>query len=501
MSVWRQNGISGKGAAMGLGAVLTLVIGSYLIVAQRPAPVDPVETETPVVEVPQTSDPDTTETAEAEAVPQRSDEVTETETETAEVAPETDDPVVEAETQADPEPTAELAEEAPEAEMPQIAPRFDVVRIDLEGNAVVAGDAAPGAAISLSAGGEIVAEVIADQNGKFVALFDLPPSEEPRSLELLADGVAPEGGETILISPIRPAPVEVAEATPEAVEEENDTPGTISNSSGVILNEAAIQPEDEESIETAAAEPEITSDGTQSEATQETTELAVDEQSETELVDSETAETQQTEQVARLNLAPESTAPETNPTSTSTESPATPEAPTVVAADETGVRVLQPAPQPEVPSQSPQVASNVVIDTITYDTEGEVALAGRGSGEGFVRVYLNERPIQTTSIGTDGSWSAELPDVDTGVYRLRVDEVNADGDVTSRVETPFKREEPDLVDGTIAAVTVQPGFTLWGIAKERFGEGIQYVRVYEANRDLIRDPDLIYPGQVFTIPE
>ncbi|MBE0554368.1 MAG: LysM peptidoglycan-binding domain-containing protein, partial [Rhodobacteraceae bacterium] len=49
-------------------------------------------------------------------------------------------------------------------------------------------------------------------------------------------------------------------------------------------------------------------------------------------------------------------------------------------------------------------------------------------------------------------------------------------------------------------VTVQPGFTLWGIAKENFGDGVLYVQVYEANRDKIRDPDLIYPGQVFTIP-
>ncbi|PKP74845.1 MAG: peptigoglycan-binding protein LysM, partial [Alphaproteobacteria bacterium HGW-Alphaproteobacteria-6] len=49
-------------------------------------------------------------------------------------------------------------------------------------------------------------------------------------------------------------------------------------------------------------------------------------------------------------------------------------------------------------------------------------------------------------------------------------------------------------------VTVQPGYTLWGIAKSSYGEGILYVRVYEANRAMIRDPDLIYPGQIFTVP-
>ncbi len=50
------------------------------------------------------------------------------------------------------------------------------------------------------------------------------------------------------------------------------------------------------------------------------------------------------------------------------------------------------------------------------------------------------------------------------------------------------------------SVTVQPGFTLWRIAREQFGDGVMYVQVFEANKDKIRNPDLIYPGQVFAIP-
>jgi nucleoid-associated protein YgaU len=49
-------------------------------------------------------------------------------------------------------------------------------------------------------------------------------------------------------------------------------------------------------------------------------------------------------------------------------------------------------------------------------------------------------------------------------------------------------------------VTVQPGFTLWAIAQGQYGEGVMYVQVWQANRDRIRDPDLIYPGQVFALP-
>jgi nucleoid-associated protein YgaU len=53
---------------------------------------------------------------------------------------------------------------------------------------------------------------------------------------------------------------------------------------------------------------------------------------------------------------------------------------------------------------------------------------------------------------------------------------------------------------TITVRVVQPGHTLWAIARDRYGEGMMFVSVFEANRDRIRDPDLIYPGEVFVLP-
>ncbi|MEL7488070.1 MAG: LysM peptidoglycan-binding domain-containing protein, partial [Pseudomonadota bacterium] len=48
---------------------------------------------------------------------------------------------------------------------------------------------------------------------------------------------------------------------------------------------------------------------------------------------------------------------------------------------------------------------------------------------------------------------------------------------------------------------VQPGNSLWRIARRAYGSGFQYTVIYEANADQIRDPDLIYPGQIFEVPE
>ena len=50
------------------------------------------------------------------------------------------------------------------------------------------------------------------------------------------------------------------------------------------------------------------------------------------------------------------------------------------------------------------------------------------------------------------------------------------------------------------AFIVQPGNSLWRIARRSYGAGLRYTVIYEANRSQIRRPDLIYPGQVFTIP-
>ncbi len=73
----------------------------------------------------------------------------------------------------------------------------------------------------------------------------------------------------------------------------------------------------------------------------------------------------------------------------------------------------------------------------------------------------------------------------------------------ARVESPFSRVAQadtglSLREGS---VVVQPGNSLWRIARRVYGEGMRYSVIYEANLGQIRDPDLIYPGQIFTLPE
>jgi nucleoid-associated protein YgaU len=186
---------------------------------------------------------------------------------------------------------------------------------------------------------------------------------------------------------------------------------------------------------------------------------------------------------------------------------ATPEAqtdqtPTVMIADQDGVRVVQ--------SSEDQSSSDVALDAISYDEKGEVALSGRGTPAAQVLVYLDNAPISSTVLDSAGQWKTDLTDVDPGVYTLRIDQLDTGGKVVSRLETPFQRENREHLIEQVAAsaeparvnvITVQPGYTLWAIARSRYGRGILYVQVFEANRDKIGNPDLIYPGQVFQLPD
>lgn len=190
-------------------------------------------------------------------------------------------------------------------------------------------------------------------------------------------------------------------------------------------------------------------------------------------------------------------------------------APKLVVAKPEGVEVIAPAsneePNVETLAENTepeaQVASAVTglsLDTIVYDDLGDVVIAGRGSSDDFIRIYLDNKPANVQKVTDNGQWKITLSDVPEGIYALRVDSIDSAGAVTERVQSPFKREATTLVANTDnekpSNVTIQPGYTLWALAEKRYGDGIRYVQIYDANRDRIKDPDLIYPGQVFDLP-
>lgn len=450
--------------------------------------------------------------------------------------------------------TTELAaapetDPAPIDPPPPMPPQFDLVRVDPAGNAVIAGQAGASAEVTLSIDGTPVEIVTADAGGQFVALLTLPPADAPRVLTMtsvMPDGASLGSEQSVIIAPFtgemvasamqetpQDPPLDVPQQSvpemttqqpSEAVAERPQDPDPVTpEDTSVAAAQAEAEPDtglppdpppttrtDAPGIGEATSTPPRTpgGDGDAAPAADGATALAAAGTDATPVAETTTptapdaapdaSTPPQAPAAAEITAAPSDPAPDTMP-----QAPATaPEAPAVLLADRDGIRVLQ------APGAPPNALTELQLDTISYDLAGEVTLAGRGPAESSVRVTLNNQPINLGEIGPGGQWSLDLPDVDPGTYTLRVEEVSSDGSVASEIETPFLREDPDrirdnpmLVDPGASVITVQRGFTLWGIAEANFGEGVLYVQIFAENRAEIRDPDLIFPGQIFALPD
>jgi nucleoid-associated protein YgaU len=68
--------------------------------------------------------------------------------------------------------------------------------------------------------------------------------------------------------------------------------------------------------------------------------------------------------------------------------------------------------------------------------------------------------------------------------------------------SPVQPEEPaEPAAGELRTYTVVSGDTLWGISERLYGKGSNYMKIFEANTDLLENPDHILPGQKLRIPE
>ena len=153
-------------------------------------------------------------------------------------------------------------------------------------------------------------------------------------------------------------------------------------------------------------------------------------------------------------------------------------------------------------SERPDGLGPLSLDVIDYDDTGAVIFSGRATPERLVELYINRQLIGRIAADEDGRWTLS-PEVqiEPGVYQLLVIQLGEDGRPEYAIELPFKRERPDDIDLKNGRVIVQPGNSLWRIARRAYGEGSQYTIIYAANAAQIRDPDLIYPGQIFDVPE
>ncbi len=281
------------------------------------------------------------------------------------------------------------------------APQFDVVRVMPDGEAVIAGRAAPGAVVSVFDANRPIGEVTADTRGEWVLLPAQPLPVGSRELSMTArqgDETTPSGRVVVLAIPEQPGQA-LAVAVPR------EGPGA-----STVLQ----------------------------------TPLSVE------------------------------TKPEAEPTGAEAEPVKTP----------------PPAPP-----------SGVSVETVDYDANGRVAMGGRAQPGSSVHLYLDNILIGRAATDPKGHWRLSPErSIDPNIYMLRADQIGDSGTVSARVELPVQVSEMPKDLPPEGSVVVQPGNSLWRIARRSYGDGVRYTTIYQANRDQIRDPDRIYPGQIFMLP-
>lgn len=419
-----------------------------------------------------------------------------------------------------PQETADIGGKSVEERLAAV-PAFDLMRVEPDGSAVVAGRSEAGAIIALLANGEVIGRGIANAAGEFAIVLDQPlkPGAHAVTLETRdAEGkVLNESEQSMAVSvPDDPAKGEVLVMLnePGAPSQILQKPQQVADAGTAGDTQPAPQQVADAGAPAAPDAPADTQGGT---ATAET----------------DTAASQDAAAAGQQTDAAPQTQAQAEPQATGDNAPAAEQqvaaAPQAVDTSTAPASSDQPAATGGNAPSDTVPATDAVTPTVTVEaveTEDEkVFVAGSGEPNSDVRVYLDNQLVGEAKTDAKGRWLLETQgEVKPGEVSVRADQVTTgDGAVTARAEVTFEKSAEEAVilrpvalsgeagagsgasgdAGTrqIPSVIIRTGDNLWTISQRRYGEGVRYTTIYQANKDQIRNPDLIYPGQVFMIPE
>ncbi|SDQ93987.1 LysM peptidoglycan-binding domain-containing protein [Pseudovibrio sp. Tun.PSC04-5.I4] len=415
----------------------------------------------------------------------------------------------------------EKAETAPEVDVnvdttavtTSNVPSFDVMRVEPSGDAVVAGQAEAGSIIALISNGDVIGKGIANNRGEFAIVLEQPlkPGDHDVSLEAVnqetqekSDSTqhiavsVPEdkSGEVLVVlnEPDAPSKILQLPETPAVAEPvilvKNDKPKSEVSVTPQMKTETAIQ------NETVAADVKTTPAAAEKSIEQPAAPVQVAVESSTEAGVPKAA--------SEVAVATEQTpAPVEQPVETAIATPNT----------EQTIAAVEP-----VATQESQLAVKAV-----ESEKGKVFVAGESEPGSQVRVYVGKELVGEVKTNTEGRWLLEAEKaIPAGEVEVRADKVGSiEGKVEARAEVVFTKGENDVIMipvrlvaegsgsrgssatagiGELPNVIIRRGDNLWSISRRLYGQGTRYTTIYQANNKQIRNPDLIYPGQVFMLP-
>ena len=200
----------------------------------------------------------------------------------------------------------------------------------------------------------------------------------------------------------------------------------------------------------------------------------------------------------------------------------------------------EPAAQtPAAADAKPVAAQKLAIRSVEVENGSGLFASGVAPPDTDVRVYLNNSRVADVVAAAVGAWTVEVrKGLTPGRYAVRADALKPDRSVSARVEVPFevpaqleaettatlsapapavmanpgllrpvnvaaspgRLSQADAVVDELKTELVSRGDNLWRISRKRLGHGTRYTEIYAANVAQIRNPKLVYPGQVFVLP-
>jgi nucleoid-associated protein YgaU len=412
-----------------------------------------------------------------------------------------------------PQPATTTVQPAPPAAAPPPeAPRFDVVRIGARGGMVVAGRAAPGAEVILQQDGRELGRARADGRGDWVILpgEKLRPGNHQLSLLARLGGIEVVGADTVVV--LVPEPTLMSEGTgPDAaaaaVAETAMRAEALARAQAAEQTARTTLAEQVARAEAAAqaAEAQQAADAAAADRAGALMRAAAAEQLAREAATRRLDEAVHLAQQAADAAEAAALAAEVEARATRLAAVRAPEAAPAEAARPLVVLLpVAEAATPRILQGSGRLSGAVAglgLDVVDYDAAGSIRFAGTAPPNTAIRIYVNDSHAADGQADAEGRWAVVPPGApEIGRHRLRVDQLAANGAVSARIELPFQRDEATPASIAEGRVVVQPGNNLWRLARTAYGSGIRYTTIFQANRDQIRNPDLIFPGQVFTVP-
>lgn len=147
-------------------------------------------------------------------------------------------------------------------------------------------------------------------------------------------------------------------------------------------------------------------------------------------------------------------------------------------------------------------SADLSVSTLDYDDGGHVTVSGLAAPGTVVRAYVNDRMVAEGRAASDGRWRLKPADpIGEGKHLLRLDRIATDGKPVARLELPFDRVVVAPVSSSDGRrLHIVKGDNLWNIAQAHYGAGWRHTIIFAANKDQVKNPHLIYPGQILSLP-